>query len=299
MTGSLLCPCYRQRGARQRSSQGQPTFARRCVEVVDLLAVRNTGRNQRKIDLHVSPTWQNAMLGAFFDDSGTHSGSQAVAMGAFSALTPNGNTLPRTGPRCSRLLTPTNRHCRTFTSPTAATAQGNLSVIAPQGADMIAYETCLYGSERLKHGANTTFTARALARLALDFPDSCAARWRAVSADAENCEIVRQDLQARTSGPGFPLRHEIRIDQTLCRATLRQELTRGHRCVAAIDAAERAIGLHANRITRVVSLRPRRRGHPDRCTGTDEKSCHAHIVTKRSPLTEYAPARGSAPRHFA
>jgi hypothetical protein len=106
-------------------------------------------------------------------------------------------------------------------------------------------------------------------------------RWRAVSADAEVRNGVSQieDFRARTSVPGFPLRHEIRIDQTLCCATLRQELTSGHRRIAAVDAAERAIGLHADRVTWVVSLSPRRLSHPDRCTCYNEKSCHAHVVT--------------------
>jgi hypothetical protein len=79
------------------------------------------------------------------------------------------------------------------------------------------------------------------------------------------------------SVPRFAFWYEIRVSQTLRWATLRQKSTIGHRCVATIDTAEWAVGLHANGVTRVVGLTPHRVSGPDRRSRYYETNHHAHL----------------------
>src|SRR3954451_23403154 len=62
--------------------------------------------------------------------------------------------------------------------------------------------------------------------------------------------------------------HEVWVSQTLCRPTLRQHPTTGHRCVATIDAAERTVGLHTNRVIWIVGLGSYRLTGRDCCAAT-------------------------------
>ena len=79
------------------------------------------------------------------------------------------------------------------------------------------------------------------------------------------------------SMPRFAFWYEIRVSQTLRRATLGQKSTIGHRCVATIDTAEWAVGLHANGVTWVVGLTPHRVSGPDRRSRHYETNHHAHL----------------------
>src|SRR3954447_8071183 len=91
---------------------------------------------------------------------------------------------------------------------------------------------------------------------------------------------VDQAGSLTTSVPPFsPLHvHEVWVSQTFCRPTLRQHPTTGHRCVATIDAAERTVGLHTNRVIWIVGLSSYRLTGRDCCRRRDKTSHNTHAA---------------------